>query len=131
MVQNSDRLKTPITITVSRASRSAIARIEELGGKITTRFFTRESIKSITYPHLFPFGYRLPNATSRKDMEYYRDPANRGYMAGEVKKGETPSLYWYKRGERKEGAVQKTEADLEKMKKEREMRKKFTANRMY
>ena len=41
MVKNKEALKVPITITVSRASKDAIARIEELGGSITTRFFNK------------------------------------------------------------------------------------------
>jgi large subunit ribosomal protein L15 len=39
------------------------------------------------------FQYRLPDPTSRKDIEYYRDPAKRGYLAHTVGEGETPSLY--------------------------------------
>lgn len=39
------------------------------------------------------FQYRLPDPTSRKDIEYYRDPAKRGYLAHTVGKGETPSLF--------------------------------------
>lgn len=39
------------------------------------------------------FQYRLPDPTSRKDIEYYRDPAKRGYLAHTVREGETPSLF--------------------------------------
>ncbi|KAI9678693.1 MAG: YmL10 [Caeruleum heppii] len=41
-----------------------------------------------------PFAYRLPDPTSRKDMEYYRDPAHRGYLAHLVPEGEGPSLFF-------------------------------------
>ncbi len=40
------------------------------------------------------FKYRLPDPTSRKDMEYYRDPAHRGYLAYTVPDGESPSLFF-------------------------------------
>ncbi|KAK2839360.1 hypothetical protein FQN49_006218, partial [Arthroderma sp. PD_2] len=40
------------------------------------------------------FQYRLPDPTSRKDIEYYRDPAHRGYLSYLVKKGDTPSLFF-------------------------------------
>lgn len=40
------------------------------------------------------FKYRLPDATSRKDIEYYRDPAHRGYLSHLVKQGESPSLFF-------------------------------------
>ncbi|KAK4944589.1 YmL10 [Elasticomyces elasticus] len=40
------------------------------------------------------FTYRLPDPTSRKDIEYYRDAKNRGYLSHTVKEGEGPSLYF-------------------------------------
>jgi large subunit ribosomal protein L15 len=41
-------------------------------------------------PNLYQ--HRLPDPTSRKDVEYYRDPAHRGYLAHTVAEGQTPSL---------------------------------------
>ena len=38
--------------------------------------------------------HRLPDPTSRKDIEYYRDPAHRGYLSHLVPEGEGPSLFW-------------------------------------
>ncbi|KAI9721138.1 MAG: YmL10 [Chrysothrix sp. TS-e1954] len=40
------------------------------------------------------FRYRLPDPVSRKDLEYYRDPAHRGYLAYQVPKGDGPSLFF-------------------------------------
>ncbi|KLJ07087.1 large subunit ribosomal protein L15 [Blastomyces silverae] len=40
------------------------------------------------------FSYRLPDPTHRKDVEYYRDSAHRGYLSYLVEKGETPSLFF-------------------------------------
>lgn len=40
------------------------------------------------------FLYRLPDPSSRKDIEYYRDAKNRGYLAHTVAQGESASLYW-------------------------------------
>lgn len=40
------------------------------------------------------FQYRLPDPTSRKELEYYRDPAKRGYLSYMLKEGEYPSLYF-------------------------------------
>jgi len=37
---------------------------------------------------------RLPDATGRKDIEYYRDAAHRGYLSGQVQEGQSPSLYF-------------------------------------
>jgi large subunit ribosomal protein L15 len=105
---------------VSRASASAIAAVEKAGGTVTTRYYTAQSIKRITSGLTDPlislqtapdspfrtlrasqaadgsipsFRYRLPDPASRKDLEYYRDPAHRGYLSYLVSKGEGPSLY--------------------------------------
>ena len=40
------------------------------------------------------FQYRLPDPTSRKELEYYRNPAKRGYLSHTVPEGEGPSLYF-------------------------------------
>lgn len=48
------------------------------------------------------YKYRLPDATARKDIEYYRDPAHRGYLSHLVKKGESPSLFFKQPGEAKD-----------------------------
>ncbi|KAL2110871.1 hypothetical protein VUR80DRAFT_595 [Thermomyces stellatus] len=107
----------PITITVSRASSSAIEAVERAGGKITTRYYTRLAIrrllegKSVHTDEPLPVGkehvervveearksgfkYRLPDPTSRWDIEYYRDPAHRGYMSHLLEEGENPSLFF-------------------------------------
>ncbi|KAI9749595.1 MAG: hypothetical protein M4579_006817 [Chaenotheca gracillima] len=47
-----------------------------------------------------PFLYRLPDPTSRKDIEYYRDPAHRGYLSHLVPDGEGPSLFFKTPGKR-------------------------------
>jgi large subunit ribosomal protein L15 len=124
--RGADVLTSPINIVVSRASASAIAAVEALGGTVTTRFYTKYAIHRIRQGKTAPFvslkwdpdamknpalnkvgmgsdpiervkglgfQYRLPDPSSRKDIEYYRDPAKRGYLAHTVGKGETPSLY--------------------------------------
>jgi large subunit ribosomal protein L15 len=40
------------------------------------------------------FEYRLPDCTGREDMEYYRDPAHRGYLSHTLAPGESPSLFF-------------------------------------
>ena len=42
----------------------------------------------------FGYTHRLPDPTSRKDFEYYRDPAHRGYLSHTVTEGQTPSLFF-------------------------------------
>lgn len=117
LARGKEELKTPINILVSRASATAIEAIEAVGGTVTTRFYTKPSIKrllrgqsvssatplamatqnaegELEIPKPFTLGYRLPDPTSRKDIEYYRDPAHRGYLSHLVEKGQTPSLFF-------------------------------------
>lgn len=117
-------LTTPVDLLVSRASASAIETIEKAGGKIVTRYFTRQSIKWLVQgktvasntplpvgPEFIeaqlerkrknPFLRRLPDPTSREDIEYYRDPAHRGYLSHMLQPGESPSLYFKVPTERK------------------------------
>jgi large subunit ribosomal protein L15 len=117
LARGKEELKTPINVLVSRASAAAIEAIEAAGGKVTTRFYTKPAIKRILKgesessftpltmtsaaagesPILAaasPFAYRLPDPTSRKDIEYYRDPAHRGYLSHLVEEGHGPSLFF-------------------------------------
>ncbi|KAJ4286601.1 YmL10 [Collariella sp. IMI 366227] len=118
LARGGDQMKTPIDIVVSRASASAIKAVEGAGGKIMTRYYTKDSIRrlvkgeSIHTVTPLPVGpehvagvlaqakatkkhyYRLPDPTSRWDIEYYRDPAHRGYLSHTLQPGESPSLYF-------------------------------------
>lgn len=129
-------LTHPLHIIVSRASASAIAAVEQAGGKVTTRYYTEWAIKQIVAGKMDPmvslrtepeahlsapsaitgeqnttrseepnatnaalqstkqYPLRLPDAISRKAIEYYRDPAHRGYLAYTVEEGRGPSLYF-------------------------------------
>ncbi|TVY83479.1 54S ribosomal protein L10 [Lachnellula suecica] len=122
LARGKEEMKTPINILVSRASAAAIEAIEAAGGKVTTRYYTKQSIKrllkgesessftplaytpitaqegspilSATVSSASPFAYRLPDPSSRKDLEYYRDPAHRGYLSHLLEKGQGPSLFF-------------------------------------
>ena len=122
--RGSEYLKQPIDVMVSRISESAITAIEALGGKVTTRYYTKLAIQrlvsgqSVNTDRPLPLGeehvqrildekrslgykYRLPDPTSRRDIEYYRDPAHRGYLSFQLKAGESPSLYFRVPGKEK------------------------------
>lgn len=49
---------------------------------------------SSTLALLQKYKYRLPDPTSRKDLEYYRDAAHRGYLSHQVQEGQGPSLFF-------------------------------------
>ncbi|KAH0548556.1 hypothetical protein GP486_007901 [Trichoglossum hirsutum] len=118
-----DAFRTPINIIVSRASASAIEAIEARGGSVTSRFYTRPSIRRILLSQTpaftgqaldpasaEPFAFRLPDPTSRKDIEYYRDPAHRGYLTHLVSEGEGPSLFFKVPGKGKDRGKGKVDA---------------------
>lgn len=121
LARGKEDLKTPINLLVSRASTAAIECIEAAGGSVTTRYYTKQSIQRLlkgesessftplsqTFSKteaasftespssiLSHFPYRLPDPTSRKDLEYYRDPAHRGYLSHLLEKGQGPSLFF-------------------------------------
>jgi large subunit ribosomal protein L15 len=121
LARGKEQFKTPINILVSRVSAEAVKAIEAVGGKVTTRYYTKDSIKRLlkgesestwqpltsTIPKegesptlaavaasASPFTYRLPDPTSRKEMEYYRDPEHRGYLSHLVQEGQGPSLFF-------------------------------------
>jgi large subunit ribosomal protein L15 len=48
--------------------------------------------------------FRLPDPVQRRDIEYYRDPAHRGYLAHLLKPLEGPSLFFRSSESRKSAA---------------------------
>ncbi|CAK7268054.1 YmL10 [Sporothrix epigloea] len=124
LARGKEGLTTPVHLLVSRASAGAIDAIEAVGGTVTTRYFTKQSIKwllegkseitdkplpvgaehvetAVAKMRAAPHLRRLPDPTSRWDIEYYRDPAHRGYLSHQLQPGESPSLYFKVPGERR------------------------------
>ncbi|EME47385.1 hypothetical protein DOTSEDRAFT_69351 [Dothistroma septosporum NZE10] len=125
LARGKEELTTPVNIIVSRASAEAINAVEQLGGTVTTRYYTNFAIKKILRGEMDPinslqshitlspessegaaeaaeamewerlqYRFRLPDPTSRKALEYYRDSAHRGYLSHMVEEGHGPSLYF-------------------------------------
>ncbi|KAL8653459.1 MAG: hypothetical protein Q9226_003837 [Calogaya cf. arnoldii] len=114
LAKGSEKLTSPLHIITSRASASAIAAIEAAGGSVTTRYYTHASIERVIKGKTDPihslqsqiampvevdreqryYPIRLPDATSRKDIENYRDPAHRGYLSHQLEEGQGPSLFF-------------------------------------
>lgn len=150
LARGSEMLTSPVHIVVSRASKSAIAAVEALGGSVITRFYTPTAIRRIRQGSMHPFvsmkweqdkmvginevmrlegmerteeragavgfEYRLPDPTSRKEMEYYRDKENRGYLSHTVKEGYSPSLFYMTEVQAEEVKQAKIEARKNKKK---------------
>ncbi|KAG0057154.1 YmL10 [Gryganskiella cystojenkinii] len=76
--------KTPINIEVSRASKSAIKAIEACGGKITSVYYNELGLRALTKPHKFEVVPRFARPMKKKDIAFYSDETNRGYLAGKT-----------------------------------------------
>ncbi|KAG0031282.1 YmL10 [Podila clonocystis] len=77
--------KTPITIEVSRASKSAIKAIEACGGKITSVYYNELGLRVLTKSHKFEEPLpRFARPMKKKDIAFYSNEANRGYLAGKT-----------------------------------------------
>lgn len=83
LAKGRERLRSPLRLEVSRASRSAIDAVEEAGGEIATVHLNRLALKALLKPHKFDVIPRraLPPP---KLMPYYTSYENRGYLSPEV-----------------------------------------------
>lgn len=139
LARGSEQLRSPFSIVISRASTAAIAAVEAAGGSIITRYYTPFAIQRILRGKTHPvdslmsqpassggltasggkgFMYRLPDPTSRKDIEYYRDPAHRGYLSYQLQESQDPSLFYKPQKieiSRQRRKVKPTEVVVEKM----------------
>lgn len=61
---------------------------------VTSEASTIARVESVVKPPLSAFRHRLPDPTSRKDIEYYRNPTHRGYLSHLITEGQTPSLFF-------------------------------------
>ncbi|PVU98085.1 hypothetical protein BB559_001784 [Furculomyces boomerangus] len=73
--------KTPINIEVTKASKSAIKRIEELGGSITCTYHNKLALRAILKPEKFGIIPKFANPTNHKLLQWYQNPENRGYLS--------------------------------------------------
>jgi len=75
----------PLTIEVTRASGSAIALVESIGGSVTSAYYNRLGLRVLLKPHKFEGKYVPRRAGPRgKKALYYSKMENRGYLAPEM-----------------------------------------------
>jgi len=82
--KGADRLSQPITIEVTRASKSAIDVVEAAGGRVTTVYYNRLGLRALLKPHSFEGPLPRRARPKPKDMPYYTSFANRGYLSPEM-----------------------------------------------
>ncbi|GAA5821206.1 hypothetical protein JCM11251_004512 [Rhodosporidiobolus azoricus] len=83
-------------IIVSKASQSAINAIEKLDGRLIARYENRLTLRALTRPASF-YAKNLPlpgkaDPVSRRDILYYSNAKNRGYLALEGKERQASSV---------------------------------------
>lgn len=117
------------SVTTRYYTRSAIAHImrremhpfmsmawtRESGSEALTQAAGFQADEELTESNIMKkmgFRYRLPDPTKRNAIEYYRDPAHRGYLSHLLQPNEGPSLFFRSPIERKTSAGQKKEKVL-------------------
>jgi large subunit ribosomal protein L15 len=76
-------LSHPIHLIVSRASPAAIAAVENSGGSIVCKYYSRVSLRALVKPEKYvgTIPIRQPDPIHKRDLVYYSNPATRGYLA--------------------------------------------------
>ncbi|KAL9090324.1 MAG: hypothetical protein Q9165_005358 [Trypethelium subeluteriae] len=88
----------PITLA-SQSTNTSVATTDTGTEAVSTAALASDTAGASTlekgrYEYSLGYRYRLPNPASRKAIEYYRDPAHRGYLAHTLAEGEGPSLFF-------------------------------------
>ncbi|KAL9068362.1 MAG: hypothetical protein Q9157_006535 [Trypethelium eluteriae] len=86
----------PITSASQSADTSAATTDTETASTaaLASNIAGASTLEKGRYEYTLGYRYRLPNPASRKAIEYYRDPAHRGYLAHTLAEGEGPSLFF-------------------------------------
>mmetsp|Transcript_9866 Transcript_9866/g.11261 ORF Transcript_9866/g.11261 Transcript_9866/m.11261 type:complete len:225 (-) Transcript_9866:92-766(-) len=81
--KDAEKLITPVNIEVTRASKSAIKAVEEIGGNVVCTYFNPVGLRA----HLRPEKFNVLPQRARpppKLMPYYTNFENRGYLSPEI-----------------------------------------------
>ncbi|PWN22988.1 ribosomal protein L15 [Microstroma glucosiphilum] len=83
--EGSKTLRQPLTLIVSRASATAIRAVEAAGGSITCKFYTPLTLRALVKPEKWLLQGKMPPneplPVGKRDLLYYSDIRNRGYLA--------------------------------------------------
>lgn len=83
LARGKEELKSPVHLEVSRASAEAIKAIESAGGTVTCTHFNTLALRALIKPYKFNM-LPLRARPSPKDMQYYLEKNNCGYLSPEV-----------------------------------------------
>ncbi|KAK9447409.1 mitochondrial 54S ribosomal protein uL15m [Limtongia smithiae] len=87
LADGKETLTTPVNIIVSAASREAVRRVSELGGKVTSKYYNRLNLRALLHPEFFTYIPLDASPVRQREMKYYRDPTVGGYLVGVPRSG--------------------------------------------
>ncbi|EPX74027.1 ribosomal protein subunit L15 [Schizosaccharomyces octosporus yFS286] len=76
-----EELNIPIHIEVTKATKEAIECVEKAGGTVKTVYFNSLGLRAHLYPERFRTLPRQSLPSAKKDILYYTNPENRGYLS--------------------------------------------------
>ncbi|KAJ1941923.1 YmL10 [Linderina macrospora] len=85
LARGSQYLTTPITIEVTKASKQAVKRIEELGGRVVCVYHNKLAMRALLHPEKFAVLPKTAEPATVKLRKLYEDPERRGFLAPEIK----------------------------------------------
>ncbi|KAJ2800397.1 YmL10 [Coemansia helicoidea] len=95
--KGAEYLTTPITIEVTKASQTAIDRIEQLGGRVVCVYHNRLALRALLHPDKFAVLPKSAMPATAKLQRFYKDPARRGFLAPEIKDAYVPQSFNFDR----------------------------------
>ena len=81
LAKGGERLKTPLTLEVSRASQGAIQAMEAVGGQVTTVHYNRLALRVMLRPDKFEEPLPRQAKPPPRIMSYYTHWKHRGYLS--------------------------------------------------
>ncbi|KAJ2557572.1 YmL10 [Coemansia sp. RSA 1836] len=97
LARGSHVLSTPVTIEVSRASKAAIKRVEELGGRVVCVYHNKLAMRALLHPQKFAVLPKSAMPMTAKLRRAYSDPERRGFLAPEISSEYTPASFNFAR----------------------------------
>ena len=82
-LQDAQLLTSAVHVVVTKASKSAIAAVESLGGSVVSQYDTQLSLRATLKPEKFDVLPKRPSPPP-KAIPYYLDDENRGYLSSKV-----------------------------------------------
>ncbi|KAJ2609079.1 YmL10 [Coemansia sp. RSA 1365] len=93
LARGSEHLTTPITIEVSKASKLAVKRIEELGGRVVCVYHNKLALRALLHPEKFAVLPKSALPMTAKLRRMYENPDHRGFLSPGIKDEYIPESF--------------------------------------